>query len=85
MCKKYAATQKDAQCEYTTADKLDLPQLIDKLVTASSSIVDEWRSERNHQEFIDKLCKELTKSFKEEKILKEYPEKIHHFHKYLLA
>lgn len=56
LCKKYANSQKDANMgAHVPSDRLSLEMLCGKLMSAASRLTDNWRSQRNYNEYIDAL------------------------------
>lgn len=65
LCKKYCNSQKDAQMGFVPSDKLSVEILAGKLMQAAGLISDDWRTQRNYNEYIDALIERLSPSKKE--------------------
>ena len=85
MVKKFSNAQTTGAREnYISGDKLSIEVLTKKLIENAENYYAMWKSERMHDEYLEKIAENLTVDTREQKSLKQFKEKLPDFEKHLL-
>ena len=84
MVKKFASAQGGHKDNHIDGSKLSIETRTKNLIENAESYYAMWKSERMHDEYLDKIAQNLTVDTREQKSLKEFKEKLPEFEKYLM-
>ena len=84
MVKKFSSAQIGHKDSYVSGDKLSIEALTKNLIENAESYYAMWKSERMHDEYLDKIAQNLTVDTREQRSLKEFKERLPEFERHLM-
>lgn len=77
MVKKFASAQEAGT--YVSGDKLSIKALTQNLIQSAEDYSSKWRSERMHDEYLDRIAQNITADTREQKSLLEFRHRLPEF------
>ena len=84
MVKKFSSAQVAGKDTYVSGDKLSIEALTKNLIESATNYYSKWRSERMHDEYLDRIAQNITADTREQKSLLEFRHRLPDFEKYLM-